>query len=70
VATITMSEASSSPLESVASGVAPGVSRLPTTPLRIRSSAPKRSAWRPAFRESSAPPIGSSKPKKFSIAEV
>ena len=33
-------------------------------------SAPNFSAWRPAFRASSAPPIPSGKPKKFSIIEV
>jgi hypothetical protein len=43
---------------------------LPVTPRRISSSAPKRSAWRPARRASSAPPIPSGKPKKFSISEV
>ena len=39
-------------------GVSPGARWPRTTPLRIRSSAPKRSAWRPASRESSAPADG------------
>jgi hypothetical protein len=34
------------------------------------TSAPKPSAWRPARRASSAPPMPSGKPKKFSIIEV
>ena len=40
------------------------------TPRRSTSSAPKRSAWRPARRASSAPPMPSGKPKKFSISDV
>ena len=43
---------------------------LPSTPRSITSSAPKRSAWRPASRHSSAPPMPSGKPKKFSIIDV
>ena len=46
------------------------VIELPTTPRWRMSSAPKRSAWRPASRASSAPPMPSGKPKKFSISEV
>jgi hypothetical protein len=42
----------------------------PATPDRSISSAPKRSAWRPALRASSAPPIPSGNPKKFSISDV
>jgi hypothetical protein len=34
------------------------------------TSAPNFSAWRPARRASSAPPMPSGKPKKFSIIEV
>ena len=42
----------------------------PVMAWRIASSAPKRSAWRPARRASSAPPMPSGKPKKFSIRDV
>ena len=43
---------------------------VPCTPRKSSSSAPKRSAWRPAMRASSAPPTPSGKPKKFSIIDV
>jgi hypothetical protein len=44
--------------------------RLPWTPRMTMTSAPNFSAWRPASRDSSAPPMPSGKPKKFSIIDV
>ena len=48
----------------------PSGSLLPPTTPRNTSSAPNPSAWRPASRDSSAPPMPPGKPKKFSILEV
>ena len=68
-ATITMSAVSSSAARQLRARHLPWL-QVAAAPRRCssRSSAPKRSAWRPASRASSAPPMPSTKPKKFSIS--
>src|SRR3954453_1509724 len=64
------SAVTSKPLSRRSAAFPSGVNPPPATPRCRMSSAPNRSAWRPARRESSAPPIPSGNPKKFSIRDV